>query len=565
MINSISIQNYALIKELDINLSPGLNIITGETGAGKSIIIDALSLLLGGRANRDNIRHGEQKMKVSALFDLSDTPEIKPILEEYGIEIENDQLILFREIDKKGKNICRANGMIVPLNLFKALSANLIDIHSQHEHVSLFQNDNQRILLDKYSGQEAISLLEQIKSQTQNLKKLAKRIKELQKQGKEAARQFAMDKFQLEEINKAELTEDEDLVLEEEVKSLERGEKLFDRAYQTSNLISNDINETSLSDILSDLDSRLEQLAREDEWFKPHYEQIRDIASQINNLSYDLTSYIDKLDFDPLRLSEVHNRLDTIDNLKKKYGDSVKEILSYAKELEEKVSLFENADDLLDQAKDEYSTARKTYNSNANMLTDLRIEASGKLKEELESELHELAMEKAVFEVAVDTDKELISANGQDTISFLISVNPGQEPKELKRVASGGEISRIMLAIKGIFGDKDAVGTMIFDEIDTGISGRTAQVVAEKISKLSRKRQIICITHLPQIAAMADNQFLVQKDTKVDSTEVSFKELDHENRILELSRMLGGAEVTDLTEQHAREMIEQANIYKNIH
>lgn len=563
MLNSISIQNYALIKNLDIDLSPGLNVITGETGAGKSIIIDALSLLLGGRAVKDNIRADATKMTVSALFDFSDSKESLDILKEYGISLEDNQLVLTREIDKRSKNICRANGTIVPLNLFKRLGTELIDIHSQHETISLFKNESQRRLLDLYAGEEAVLLLATIRDLTAELKSLAKKIRELQKAGKEAARNQAIDKFQLDEIDKAALRENEDEELEEEVKDLEKGEVIFKKSYRSMNLLSNENIETaSLSQLLSELSDEIEDLAKDDQWFSPYAEQMKEIMSQINSLSYDLSSYIDNLDYDPHRLEEIQSRLNEIDNLKKKYGDTISEILNYGETLRERLNVYENYDELLNETKKAYNSVRKNYNKTAKDLTNQRLQASEKLKAELEKELADLAMDKAVVKIDINTDPEIISSYGQETISFLISVNPGIEPRELKKVASGGEMSRIMLALKGIFGDKDEVGTMIFDEIDTGISGRTAQVVAEKITKLAAKRQIICITHLPQIAAMADSQFLVKKKSDDNLTEVSFHILDDESRIDELSRMLGGASVTELTKDSAREMIKQAQELK---
>lgn len=559
MINSISIQDYALIKKLDINLSPGLNIITGETGAGKSIIIDALSLLLGGRAIKDNIRIGSNKMIVSALFDLSDSPESQKILEDYGISLEDNQIVLTREVDRVSKNVCRANGTIVPLALFKKLGAELIDIHSQHENVSLFNNNNQRRLLDLYAGEETLEILNELKKSTSELKALAKRIRELQKTGKEAARNQAIDKFQLDEIDKASLQKNEDLELEEEVKSLEKNELIYNRSNKSMNLLSNDdIDSPSLTQLLSDLSDEIENLSRIENWFKPYSDQMKDIISQVNSLSYDLSSYIDNLDFDPNRLETIQSRLNEIDNLKKKYGETIEEILNYGENLRSRLEVFDNQEDLLNDAKNDYNFVRKSYNKTADDLTEKRLQAAELLKQELESELADLAMDKAQVKIEVVTDKEIISSNGQDSIEFLISVNPGIQPRELKKVASGGEMSRIMLALKGIFGDKDKIGTMIFDEIDTGISGRTAQVVAEKIKKLAMKRQIICITHLPQIAAMADNQFLVKKMSDDQLTEVSFSELDEEERTNELARMLGGAEVTELTRQSAREMLHQA-------
>lgn len=563
MLESISIQNYALIKNLSIDLASGLNVITGETGAGKSIIIDAISLLLGNRANKNNIRIGENKILVSGQFNITENENVLNILNNHGIELEDNQLILSREIDRNGKNICRANGLIVPLSLFKELGIELIDIHSQHEHVSLFKPENQRDLLDLYSGKNSLELKENVSSLALKLRDLAKEIKELQEIAKKASSENSIQQFQYKEITDANLNKEEEEILIQKEKELSKKENLFNESAQVSLMLSSENTDyPSLTSQLNELASQLEKLSKIDNFFASYNDQIGDIVNQFNALSYDLTSYLDRLEFDPNELDQIQSRLGLIDDLKKKYGSSVEEIISYGQSLEEKLNAINNSDNLLKEAKTNYNLVRKDYNLNAKNLTDVRLQASERLKDELESELHDLAMEKALVEIKVNTDSDLISKNGQDTVNFLISVNPGIEPRELKKVASGGEISRIMLALKGIFGEKDKIETMIFDEIDTGISGRTAQVVAEKIANLASKRQIICITHLPQIAAMADTQFQVQKVSDTDSTEVIFNVLGDQDRSEELARMLSGAQITELSLKSAQEMLSQANNLK---
>lgn len=556
MILSVSIKNYALIKALDIDLSAGLNVITGETGAGKSIIIDALSLLLGVRANKQNIRAGQKKMTVSALFAL--TPALEARLAEFGAE--DGQIVLSREIDQNGRNVCRVGGVIVPLALLKEIGPQLIDIHSQHEHVALFKSENQRALLDAFAQDEA--LLGTLSEQAAQLKALAAEIREFQHSGREAARLQEMERYQLDEIDRAALQPGEETGLEQDKKLLENGETVFREANEAAQLLSGTEPAPGILEQIGVLSGQLEQLASVDAFFKPFFESVQGAASELNALSYELVNYLDQLDFSTERLEEVEARLSQIEDLKRKYGENTQEILAYAEKLREKLDAFENSGEKLTALKARYSALRDAYNTSAAALSAARAAAAETFREELETELHALAMEKARVQVRLRTDKDVISAHGQDSVDFLISVNPGTAPQELRKVASGGELSRMMLSIKGIFGDKDQIDTMIFDEIDTGISGRTAQVVAEKISRLSRTHQIICITHLPQITAMADEQFRVVKESGQDSTQVRFERLEAQARAEELARMLGGAEVTETALSHAREMLAQSERLK---
>ncbi len=559
MIETISINNYALIDRLNIDLSEGLNVITGETGAGKSIVIDALSLLLGSRANRNAIRGDQKKMTVSAQIRIDDAELLEELLEN-GIEPEDGVFIFSREVDRSGKNVCRINSKIVPVSLFKKLGPQIVDVYSQHENIWLFKPENQRALLDSYGGPKLLEIVSTLKKETQALKEAAGRIKELQADSKESARKTAMERFQLEEITKAELRNGEEEELTERLKELEKNASIYDESNHIYYLLSEE--EAGIGSYLSQLNQGLSELKKIDPFFGPYLQRIQSIESDLNDLSFAVSSYIDKIEYDPGGITQINNRLNEIDELKKKYGDTVQEILDYAAELEKSLERLDNVDELLENEKKNYLEARKHYNELAHELTDLRKETAGRLKTDLERELKDLAMDKASFIVDLTTDEELISASGQDKIEYLLSVNPGSKPDKLRKIASGGEISRIMLAVKGIFGERDKIGTMIFDEIDTGISGRTAQVVAEKIANLSKNHQLICITHLPQIAAMADRQFLVEKASDEESTSVSFGELEEGQRVDELARMLGGKEVTQTTKDNAKELIAQAQNYK---
>lgn len=557
MLLNIVIKNYALIEELNIDLDAGLNVITGETGAGKSIVIDALTLLLGQRGNKSNIRYGAKKMVVQGLFDIDGNRGVRKKLLEFGIEPEEERLILTREIDIHGKNVCRADGIIITVAQLRAIGDHLIDIHGQHEHQSLFQRENHRQLLDDYGGEASEALLKNVETDAIVLKNLSQKIHGLEKDEREIERQKEMFQFEIREIQSAALVEGEEEKLEADKKILENSEKLYtasNEAYQILNGDERDYAESLLTQ-LNELENHLGAIAEIDANFSAYAHIVDSAYQDLENLSYEIRRYIDNIDFDMGSLDAVEKRLSLIGGLKRKYGSSIKEIIAYGAELEEKLSGLENRDEQIEKYQKEYRKIIKDYEQKAQQLHERRIALGNIFKEALEKELKDLAMEKTVVQVAVNQEKKLISPKGQDQIEFLISVNPGIPPKPLRKIASGGEISRIMLSIKSIFGDRDRIQTMIFDEIDTGISGRTAQAVAEKIFELSKTHQIICITHLPQIASMADKHFLVEKRSDDESVEVSFGPLDIEERTKELARMLSGAEVTETTMNHAREML----------
>lgn len=564
MLLNIVIKNYALIEALNIDLDPGLNVITGETGAGKSIVIDALTLLLGQRGNKSNIRHGADKMVVQGLFDIDGNQAVAAKLAEFGIEPEDGRLILTREIDTKGKNVCRADGMIITVTQLRAIGDNLIDIHGQHEHQSLFQRENHRHLLDDFGGDPARELLGAVAEDAARLKELSQKIRGLEKDEREMERQKEMFLYELKEIRVAKLIDGEEESLESDKKILVNSEQLFRSANEAYQVLNGDENayQTALLALLTELGDRIRDISEIDSGFKAYEAVVESAYQELENLSFEIRSYIDGIDFDMNNLDEVEKRLGVITGLKRKYGSSIKEILDYGALLEERLSGLMNRDEQIEKFQKQYKKILRDYESRATALHEMRKKSGQVFKEALERELKDLAMEKTVVQVQISQEKKLISPKGQDQVEFLISVNPGVPPKPLRKIASGGEISRIMLSIKSIFGDRDRIQTMIFDEIDTGISGRTAQAVAEKVFELSKTHQIICITHLPQIASMADKHFLVEKNSDDDSVEVNFGPLGERERQNELARMLSGAEVTQTTLDHAAEMLEMTKKLK---
>ncbi|MEG1432622.1 MULTISPECIES: DNA repair protein RecN [Eubacterium] len=565
MLQRINIKNYALIENLDIEFDEGLNVITGETGAGKSIIIDAITLLLGQRGNRDNIRKGARKMVVQGVFDVLGNDPMLKHLEELEIEIENGELLLSRSIDERGKNICRANGVLVTVTQLKSIGENLIDIHSQHEHNSLFRTESHRILLDTFGGAPIAKLLEKTTQMAGELKMLRTNILETERDQREIERQKENYQFELKEISEAHLEPGEDEYLIQEKNILENSEKLFTNANEAYQILNGgeEMDATTILSELSRMGEYLAVLSTIDPIFKSFEKTVEEAYSDLENLSGELYTYIDHIDFDMDTLDEVEKRLIVIAGLKRKYGETVDEIIAYGEEAARALSQITNQDEYKDQLKQKYLEVWDAYKMVAMELNIQRHAIAEQLADIMVQELRDLAMEKAVIKVDIQQDDKRISPTGQDHVEFLISVNPGIAPKPIRKVASGGEISRIMLALKGVFGGMDTIITMIFDEIDTGISGRTAQAVAEKILKLSRNRQIICITHLPQIAAMADRHFRVEKDLDENSVEVHFEELTDKERTEELARMLSGAEITQRTYDHAKEMLEMTKNLKH--
>ncbi|MGL4607228.1 MAG: DNA repair protein RecN [Eubacteriaceae bacterium] len=561
MLRNLVIRNYALIKNLRVDFHKNLNVITGETGAGKSIVIDALSMVLGNRGNKSNIRQGETKVVVQGLFDIENHGELKELCQSFGIPIEDDQLILTREMDDKGRNLCQANGLIIPVAQLKKIGENLLDIHGQHEHQSLFKRDHHRELLDAFGGEKNKELRFKVEELALEIKILKEKIDELEVNEQEIEREKETLQFEIKDIESANLVSDEDATLEDEKRILDNKEKLFSNISEAyEHLRGENTGSGSVIDALSLLQNNLIEVTKIDNRFEKKLDFINDFASELENLSFEIRGYLEDMEYSLGDLDEIESRLALISRLKRKYGNTIEEIITYGEEIKKRYEVLAHREENLNSYYQRYKEKKKEYIEYGKQLHDLREKSGIKLKEMVEKELKDLAMEKANFQIDIQYDQEKIQKNGQDTVEFLISVNPGQDPKPLGKVASGGEISRIMLSIKSIFSGLDNIDTMVFDEIDTGISGRTAQVVAEKIQALSvtppLEKQIICITHLPQIAAMADQHFCVEKFTDESTVDVKFVSLDERGKKEELARMLGGAEVTQKTWEHAQEMLE---------
>lgn len=568
MLLELNISNFALIDSLKLEFYGGLNILTGETGAGKSIIIDALSLILGQRANRENIRFGKDKSIVEALFQIPprNKSKIENLLNKNGIEIENDStIILTREILSTGKSICRINGRLVTLNLIKKLSEMLIDIHGQHQHQSLLHWETHIDLLDSYGQKKLMQELRNVKLYYQQYKSCKKILNDLIKDEKEFEREKDLLKFELNEINEGNLKNiEEDKELEQRRHLLIHSEKLFQNTKKAYELLySGKEIQKSIYDQLSEALNCIENICSIDSSMKEILKQLQTASVQIEDAAFEIREYGENIEFHQEELDQIEKRLNTIHQLKRKYGENIEEILKYKELLQSKLLKLENRKQEIEELKKKIEINWNLYKKSALNLSNMRKEIASLLEKKIEKELKELGMKKVQFKIDIQTSEKYLSEKGIDKIEFMLSTNPGQPLRSLSKIASGGELARIMLALKSIFAAVDQVDTLIFDEIDTGISGKTAQIVAEKMAFLSKDYQIICITHLPQIASMADAHYFIQKEVSQDQTTTNVYNLDQNGRVKELARMLGGASITELTLNHSQEMLEIAKKIKN--
>ena len=558
MIMELLVENFAIIENMNVKFSEGLNIITGETGTGKSIVIDAINLLLGSRADKSLIRYGKESALIEGSFQLPEknkSGRISEILEKFGIKIESDNLLIVsREIHSNGRNISRVNGRIANLSVLKSVVPHLLDIQGQNENQKLLRKEEQLRILDMMIDNEFIELKGEIKEEAVKISNLRKRLSDLDIDDMKKEREIELLKYQINEIDSAELKEGEDEELIEKYRMLEKSDEIKRVLFKCTSALDGDgYSEGALSNLYS-IGNELYSLSDADKKLGEFSETILSAYYSLQDINRDIILYGDSMDFSEEELFNISSRIDTINSLKRKYGNTVEEIDSYREKIERELRELENIDREIEELKKEISEAEKIIMEKSEILSKERRRVSSELKDKMEKELRELNMKDSEFEVRMKR-KEKPNETGIDDIEFMISANIGQPLKPISKVASGGEISRIMLAFKNIINEKDDISTLIFDEIDTGISGRTAQLVGEKILRVSEKNQIICITHLPQIAAMADHHFLINKDIKDGVTTAEISELSREERIDELSRLTGGVSVTESTKKHAEDMI----------
>ncbi|MGD6940767.1 DNA repair protein RecN [Cytobacillus gottheilii] len=560
MLNELCIRNFAIIEGLEISFEKGLTVLSGETGAGKSIIIDAIHLLVGGRGSSEFVRHGEDKAEIEGLFLLDDKnhPSYKKAA-EFGIDIDDGMVVLRRDISKSGKSVCRVNGKLVTISTLREFGSALIDIHGQHEHQELMDESLHLNLLDQFGGEKIRAAIHEYEDIYHSYEETNKRLKSLNENEQQMAHRLDLIQFQLEEIQSANLKLNEDEELIEEKRKLANFENIYDAMQTGYNALQG---EQRGIDWLSLAVSNLETAAELEPKYKELAESVSSSFYQMEDAVRTIRNELDYLEFDPGRLNEIEERLNEIHQLKRKYGKSVLDILEYASKIEEEIETLLNKETHIDQLEKQAAMLKKDLLVEAAELSKLRKNAAVQLTKLIHKELKELYMEKTVFEVVFSNEEDRFYKNGIDEAEFYISTNPGEPLKPLSKIASGGELSRIMLALKSIFSKHQGVTSIIFDEVDTGVSGRVAQSIAEKIHHVAIGSQVLCISHLPQVAAMADTHLFIAKNTKNGRTKTTVKPLTDEEKVKEIGRMISGVEITDLTKEHAKELLKLARQIK---
>ena len=553
MLEHLHIRNVALIKESEISFGDGLNILTGETGAGKSMIIDSLQFALGGRAGKDFLRHGEKQAAVEALFSVQ-SHVLTEKLAENGIAPEEDgTLLITRTLSEVGKSVCRINGSTVTVGMLKEIAEDIIDIYGQHEHQSLLNPVKHIRLLDRFCGAGFGEAMEEYKNSRQRLKDLEKQLAILI--GDESQREQRMDMllFQKEEIEAAELQEGEEDALLEQKKRLSSMEKLMRLTGESVTLLyDGDDRAPSACDQLGDALAKLREAAEYDAALSPLADALADGYAAVEDCARELKREAEKQEADPEELERIEERLQLFYKLKRKYGGSIEAVLEFYEKAVQELEFLSNSSEKAAELSAKKAEEEKRLSALAETLTARRRATAEQVEEQIETALHDMEMKHARFHIQIE-EKADWGADGKDKVEFLISANAGEPLKPLAKIASGGEMSRVMLALKTVLVDADEIGTFIFDEIDTGVSGRTARRVGEKMRFLGGKRQLLCITHLPQIAAMADNHFLIEKESDAGETVTRVTALDEEGAVREVARLMN--DVTETTLAAARELL----------
>lgn len=547
MLSLLHIENIAVIESADISFDRGFNVLTGETGAGKSIVIDAISAILGERAYRDMIRTGTNAASVRAVF--TDVPEFAWFAEN---DVPYDpETVVYRQIQLDGKNICRVNGVLVSVSILRKLGIRLINIHGQHDSASLFDEENHLSFLDAFAGNDA--LLEAYSEKYDAVARLRREIDRMSMDEGEKLRRMETLKYQIAEIEKAELTIGEDDALMERRKLLQNAEKIAGGMNDSVEELYGGEDSDGAASMLASAERSLARISKFSDRIAALHEKVADLMYQVQDVAEELRDARDELSYSAEELDRIESRLDIIHKLRRKYGASCEEILAYLDKAKAELDEIEFADDHLERLKGKLHKAEKAAWDAANALRENRIEASKHLSRRILTELAELDMPRVQFECAF-TQTEL-GARGADAVEFYMSANAGEALKPMSKVASGGELARIMLAMKNVLAEKDEVATLIFDEVDTGVSGRAAQRVAEKLCAVATHKQVLCVTHLPQLAALAQTHLLIAKQERDGRTYTSVTPLDLEGRKRELARIIGGTNITETTLKSAEEML----------
>jgi len=556
MLVEMTIENFAIIESLTLSFHEGMTTLTGETGAGKSIIIDALGLLAGSRASVDVIRQGADRCHLEGVFDWPKNPQFFSLMQELLVNQEEDYLVVQRDIALNGKSICRVNGHVMTLANLKRIGRFLVDIQGQNEHQSLLQADQHQRLLDEFGGSDFQLALTEYKALYKEWQALAKTVLSRKKNEQSYVQRLDMLRYQVDEIEQAELVSGEEESLTEERDKLLNFQKIVDAFASVHQLLSTD--DHGVLDNVSLAANELESVASFGKEYELLSESLTTVYYQLQDVAADLSRQMDILEFDEQRLHQIEDRLEIIHQLKRKYGESVEFILAYYEKISLELLETAQSDGQLDQLESLLKEKEEQVAKKAAILHENRKEIARRLEKAIMYELRELYMEHTQFAVRFEALSQGYNEFGKDDVLFYLSANPGEPLRPLEKVASGGEISRILLALKTVFSTSQELTSIVFDEVDTGVSGRVAQAIAEKISQIGRRSQVLCITHLPQVAAFADFQYFISKTVQNNRTKTTVVELTKEERVEEIARMLAGAEVTTLTKEHAKELLRLA-------
>ncbi|MEE9112784.1 MAG: DNA repair protein RecN [Lactobacillus delbrueckii] len=555
MLVELDIQNFAIIKSLKIKFQPQMTVLIGETGAGKSILIDALSLLLGHRAQKEMVRSGQSKAVVTGLFTLQDEEmrEVEQIAADYGLPMDGDDLIISREISSKGRNVIRINGQLTTITALAKIGEYLVDIHGQNDQQMLMDQSRQIDLVDEYAGKDFKPLLGKYQAEYRTWQSLNQRLEHLRRDSRELAQRQDILQFQVEELTQADLTdEQEDQNLEDEFNKLNNYQKIAESANFMIQLFDDD--EHGLTSLLGDAQGTAEDLADLDKDFKNVAQSITDGVYSLSDARSELGDIMDSLEFDEERYQYVQNRLDLLNNLKKKYGPSLADVFDFYAKVSKELSQFETGGLDEEELVKQIAAVEEKMSVMAADLHQARESTALKLGEAIKRELADLYMDKARFSIRfAKTDN--FTVKGTDDLAFYIAPNPGEELMPLVKIVSGGEQSRLILALKAIFSRVEPVGTMVFDEIDTGVSGRVAAAIGKKMHAIAGQKQVIAITHSPQVAASADHRFAIAKQVAAGETFTQVKELDEDSSIKMIAQMMAGANVSEAAEQNAADLI----------
>lgn len=555
MLERLIIENIALIDKLDLELDEGFTVLTGETGAGKSIIIDGLNLVLGGRGSRELITYGEQKCRVEAVFDVSDKPKVIKKLEELGIDSDEGCLTITRELNVSGKSIARVNGVLLPLAGLKPITDMLVDVHGQHEHQSLLDDSNHLKVIDAYMSCKILPILESVNAVYDEYSAVVAKLNAGFISEAERERRIDILKYQINEIESAGLSKNEEADIKEKLNILTNAERISRGLNTASAALSGDGGAVGL---LKDAVDELSGIASFSTQYDELFSRLNDIYYEIEDAAYSLRDLKLDADYDPKSIDELETRLDVIDGLKHKYGNDVEEILAFAQKAKAELEQLTGGAALREELERRKKELLIKYRENAERLTNIRKTSAQKLCSLAEEQLKALGMKKAGFGAEFSIIDDEPHRDGSDSVSLLLSANEGEPMKPLSKIASGGELSRIMLALKTVITDADEIPTLIFDEVDTGISGTTANTVGLRMKKIAQKHQVLCVTHLPQIAAFADSHYFVSKHEKGGRTVTSVIRLSDEERPAELARIMGAEDDSGAAVSHAAELIKKA-------